>query len=74
MSGVQLRLPWKTKKVAGIIIADVLHDLPQPRQIIRKLAIVNLYSNHAAENATKVLMPREGQEASGVGEHANKVA
>ena len=58
----------------GVVVRDVLDDLPEPLHVGRDLAVLDLLAELLAEDAAEVLVARVAEEAARVGEHADEVA
>lgn len=54
------------------MIADILHYLPCPGQVMRKLAVFYVFSQDITEDPPEILMAGEREEAPGVGQHADE--
>ena len=55
-----------------IVVADIFHHLFQKLQVRRVLPVFHPVSDLIAENPAEIFVAREGEEAAGVGQHANE--
>lgn len=55
-----------------IVVADIFHHLFQKLQVRRVLPVFHPVSDLIAENPAEIFVAREGEEAAGVGQHADE--
>ena len=56
----------------SIVVADIFHHLFQKLQVCRVLPVFHPVSDLIAENPAEIFVAREGEEAAGVGQHADE--
>ena len=57
----------------GVVVADVSDELVEELVVVREFSVFDILADDVAEDAAEILVSREGEEGTRIGEHADEV-